>query len=428
MIRVGSPEDHGLALAAIQIDGGTQSRATLNDHVVNDYAEAIKAGATFPPIVVFYDGKKHWLADGFHRFHAYQKIGREKVAADIRQGTRRDAILHSVGANETHGLRRTRDDKRRAVLTLLNDAEWGKWTDREIGRACQVHHETVGKLRSVTGETASERTYTTKHGTTATMKTAGINAGRTPFQAKASEDNGSITGGAGAVTGEASRLASGRTDAGEAASVDLPTIPRNIVAEVRELWNLATPSEREEIRAIINSSGSAARGQAAMSGECPVAPSMDEAQSQVTSDQHVEANAKGPSRTAAPISPSTAPTVEPEATPSPPPASGTHSNPQPVSLTTADKAEASTSSPSASAAIHRPATLAVADGQPSIPTDDARGAGRGAAVPFDSPQSTGAVTQFLNPICQKPDTCKWARSQASCAVCANAATKARAAA
>ncbi|MGJ2408989.1 ParB N-terminal domain-containing protein, partial [Salmonella enterica subsp. enterica serovar Paratyphi A] len=117
MIRTKSPEEAGLALALIQIDGGTQSRANVNDQVVNEYAEAIQAGATFPPIVVFYDGKKHWLADGFHRFHAYRKLGREKVAADIPQGTRRDAILHSVGANEPHGLRRTRDDKRRAVDT-----------------------------------------------------------------------------------------------------------------------------------------------------------------------------------------------------------------------------------------------------------------------------------------------------------------------
>ncbi|MFC3208105.1 ParB/RepB/Spo0J family partition protein [Aquamicrobium soli] len=228
MIRIAPAEDHGLSLDVIQIDGGTQSRANVNDQVVNDYAEAIKAGATFPPIVVFYDGRKHWLADGFHRFHAYQMAGKSKVAADVRQGTRRDAILYSVGANDTHGLRRTRDDKRRAVLTLLNDAEWSKWSDREIARQCAVSPDTVGRVRKEVGPVtvrsdSEDRSYTTKHGTTATMKTAGINASRTQSQAKVSEDNGSITGGAGAVTGEASRLASGRTDAGGAASVDLPT-------------------------------------------------------------------------------------------------------------------------------------------------------------------------------------------------------------
>lgn len=244
-------DDHGLALGLIQIDGGTQSRATLNQHVVDDYAAAIKDGASFPPIVVFYDGKKHWLADGFHRFHAFQKLGRETVAADVRQGTRRDAILHSVGANETHGLRRTNDDKRRAVLTLLNDSVWGKWTDREIGRACQVDHKTVGKIRcDLPGEILTERVYTTKHGTTATMKTAGINASRknapegpqlndepSPEVGPQAEASQSQDTGVGTLAGR-----EGRRE-GEAVSAGLPT--RIILDEFVALWCEANSEDRE---------------------------------------------------------------------------------------------------------------------------------------------------------------------------------------
>lgn len=176
MIRLQPADDHGLALDVIQIDGGTQSRATLNEQVVNDYAEAIKAGATFPSITVFYDGKKHWLADGFHRFHAYRKTGRTHVNADVRQGTRRDAILHSVGANEAHGLRRTNDDKRRAVLTLLNDAEWAKWSDGEVAKRCAVTREYVNRLRpkdTCDQVTGMERTFVHhKTGEPSTMKIA----------------------------------------------------------------------------------------------------------------------------------------------------------------------------------------------------------------------------------------------------------------
>ena len=36
----------------------------------------------------------------------------------------------------------TNADKRRAVETLLNDAEWATWSDREIARQCGVHHTT----------------------------------------------------------------------------------------------------------------------------------------------------------------------------------------------------------------------------------------------------------------------------------------------
>lgn len=55
-------------LRSIRIDGGTQSRAELNNTTVDEYTEAMLEGDTFPPIVVFFDGSSYWLADGFHRY------------------------------------------------------------------------------------------------------------------------------------------------------------------------------------------------------------------------------------------------------------------------------------------------------------------------------------------------------------------------
>lgn len=163
-------------VADIRVNGGTQSRAQIDREVVAEYAEAVENGADFPPLVVFFDGATYWLADGFHRYEAYSRARRFDVPADVRQGTQRDAILYSVGANASHGLRRTRDDKRRAVLTLLNDPEWGAWSDREVAKACAVSHTFVAeRRRDLTGNVASEkRSYTTKHGTPATMATAAI--------------------------------------------------------------------------------------------------------------------------------------------------------------------------------------------------------------------------------------------------------------
>lgn len=176
MIRTQPQEKSaGFDVASIRVDGGTQSRASLYQNVVDDYASAIGDGAAFPAVVLFYDGKDHWLADGFHRYHAHVKLGLAEIDADVRQGTRRDAILYSVGANESHGLRRTNEDKRRAVLTLLNDGEWVRWSDNEIARQCGVSQPFVSKLRPVvTNNVISERTFTTKHGTVSTMMTAGI--------------------------------------------------------------------------------------------------------------------------------------------------------------------------------------------------------------------------------------------------------------
>ncbi len=132
-----------LSLNSIRLDGGTQPRAAIYQNVIDDYAEAFKAGATFPPIVTFFDGTAYWLADGFHRHAGAKKARLNGIDADIRQGTRRDAVLFSVGANASHGLRRTAEDKQRAVRTLLTDDEWKKFPIRKIARLCAVDEGTV---------------------------------------------------------------------------------------------------------------------------------------------------------------------------------------------------------------------------------------------------------------------------------------------
>lgn len=170
-----------LALEKIRIDGGTQPRSAIYQNVIDDYTAALAAGAKFPPVVIFYDGDEYWLADGFHRYHAYAKAGIEDIPSDIREGTCRDAILHSVGANESHGLRRTNEDKRRAVMILLQDEEWGKWSNYEIAKRCSVSDEMVRQMRASlpsVGSDNPERTYLTKHGTIATMDTSGIGGTR----------------------------------------------------------------------------------------------------------------------------------------------------------------------------------------------------------------------------------------------------------
>ena len=134
-------------LELIRIDGGTQPRAHLNEATVAEYAEALTDGAKLPPVVIYFDGSDYWLADGFHRYHAHRSIGALDIEADVRSGPRREAVLHSVGANASHGLRRTNEDKRRAVETVLGDAEWAAWSDREIAKVCGVSVPFVGAIR-----------------------------------------------------------------------------------------------------------------------------------------------------------------------------------------------------------------------------------------------------------------------------------------
>ena len=159
-------------LSSIRNDPDLQMRdAGIDVGVVAEYAEAMEGGAEFPPIIAYFDGEAYWPGDGFHRIAAAKKIGRETISAEIRSGGKREAMLLAVGVNSNHGLRRTAADKRRSVLAMLRDPEWSKWSDREIGKRCAVDGKTVAKARGeITGEILTERTYTTKHGTVATMK------------------------------------------------------------------------------------------------------------------------------------------------------------------------------------------------------------------------------------------------------------------
>ena len=157
-----------LTLKSVRLDGDTQPRQFVNEDVVSDYAELLLEDVVMPPVVVFHDGANYWLADGFHRFHANKKAGFLDIEAEVHKGTRRDAILWSVGANSDHGLRRTNDDK--AVATLLADMEWGDWSDNEIAKRCNVSHTFVGRVRKSVGLEQTEKKYTNKHGQEAVMK------------------------------------------------------------------------------------------------------------------------------------------------------------------------------------------------------------------------------------------------------------------
>jgi hypothetical protein len=129
-------------------DGGAQMRVEkLRDETVDDYAFDMLNKAVFPPVIVFHDGNDYWLGDGFHRVAAARKIDRETIVAEVRQGTKRDAILYGIGSNASHGLRRTQADKRQAVERLLKDPEWARWSDRKIAEVAKVDHKTVGTIR-----------------------------------------------------------------------------------------------------------------------------------------------------------------------------------------------------------------------------------------------------------------------------------------
>ena len=122
-----------------RIDGDTQSRLAINEDVVDDYAELIANSNgewPFPPLDVFHDGTDYYVADGFHRFLAAQRSKRGSFPCRVHKGTAKDARIFGMTANDQHGLRMSRADKRACIGWLLDNG--GKMTQKEIAEAAGV--------------------------------------------------------------------------------------------------------------------------------------------------------------------------------------------------------------------------------------------------------------------------------------------------
>ena len=132
---------------------GMQIRVKMDPDVVLDYAEAMKAGKKFPPLLTFFDGENYFLADGFHRLYAARELKLAKIACEVREGTRFDARLAACGANKEHGLRLRNPDKRQAVKVVLEIRS--DWSNRLVAEHVGVTHPLVSEMRQLVTVTSS---------------------------------------------------------------------------------------------------------------------------------------------------------------------------------------------------------------------------------------------------------------------------------
>jgi hypothetical protein len=153
-------------MGALVLDAKLQSRIEIDEATVSDYADNIKTGDEFPPVLVYFDGINYYLTDGYHRYHAHKRAEKVSILCSVVNGTFRDAVLHATGVNSKHGMRRTHADKRKAVMTLLDDFEWSDWSNAETARQCGVSPTFVANLRDSGGPT--EVKYKTAGGNVAT--------------------------------------------------------------------------------------------------------------------------------------------------------------------------------------------------------------------------------------------------------------------
>ena len=138
-------------LNEIEIDGSTQGRVRIDQATVDEYVKAMDKGAKFPPVDLFIDGLTNWVGDGFHRILAAATLGKPSITANVRPGGQSAALVWALGANAEHGLKRTAEDKRKAVEVALK--EFPNESDRAIARMCKVSPTTVGNVKAANNVT-----------------------------------------------------------------------------------------------------------------------------------------------------------------------------------------------------------------------------------------------------------------------------------
>lgn len=135
-------------LTKVRLDSALQPRAAIDMELVEDYREAMRAGAEFPPVTVYEDEDGiFWLSSGFHRVTAAREEGIATLAGELRSGTRSDARVDAARSNRDHGKRRTNEDKRRAVKMLLEECP--TWSDNRVATETSVDPKTVAAVRQV---------------------------------------------------------------------------------------------------------------------------------------------------------------------------------------------------------------------------------------------------------------------------------------
>lgn len=134
-----------LPLGAIEVDDSLQPRS---DGLSEEHVLALmETPEDWPPIMVAHVDDANVLIDGFHRHDAARRLGYESIAAKVfypDQNT--DLFRIAFSLNIQHGRPLTRRDRNAYAAHLLQ--RYPELSDREIGRRCGLHHETVGAIRN----------------------------------------------------------------------------------------------------------------------------------------------------------------------------------------------------------------------------------------------------------------------------------------
>lgn len=140
------PKPH--PIAEIVADDRLQTREALDLDALAEYAEAYAAKAPMPPVSVYEVDGALLLVDGYHRHAAAVAAGLGWIeAVVVGRGSWEEAEVAALGANRSHGVRRSIETKRRVLARALNNPILQEQSSREIARVIGVSHDFVARRR-----------------------------------------------------------------------------------------------------------------------------------------------------------------------------------------------------------------------------------------------------------------------------------------
>lgn len=148
-----------IKIAELKKDG-LQTRVALDERTVADYADAMREGAEFPPVMVFEESGKMWLADGFHRVEAATRAGQAYIDATVTSGKFIDALRYALKCNTRHGKRVTNEDKQNAMRIAWENREelfGGEPSANLLGETCGVSRPTAISFMKIMTEEANKQ-------------------------------------------------------------------------------------------------------------------------------------------------------------------------------------------------------------------------------------------------------------------------------
>ena len=137
-----------------------QTRALAED-AIEEYAEAMKRGDSFPAVHAVRFEEVLIVVDGWHRVHAADKAGKKVLVCLKAEGDMRVARMLSYAANKGHGIRRAPGELQAAIKGCRVDEP--AWTDVAIAEHVGCSKRYVGVVLRPKKKTKPRKNVNSSH-------------------------------------------------------------------------------------------------------------------------------------------------------------------------------------------------------------------------------------------------------------------------